>query len=54
MTTTRVLAEVGERIPEDGPAAHHRLLKERGAADSVRAIEDVVRAVRTGMELAPT
>jgi pimeloyl-ACP methyl ester carboxylesterase len=36
-------------------ATHAALLDaERGAADSVRAIEDVVRAVRTGMGLAPT
>ncbi len=27
MTSTRVLAELGERIAEDGPAAHHRLLQ---------------------------
>jgi hypothetical protein len=27
MTSTRVLAELGERIAEDGPAAHHRLLE---------------------------
>ncbi|CCG02313.1 protein of unknown function [Blastococcus saxobsidens DD2] len=25
MTSTRVLAELGERIAEDGPVAHHRL-----------------------------
>ena len=27
MTRTRGLAELGERIAEDGPAAHHRLLQ---------------------------
>jgi hypothetical protein len=27
MTSTRELAELGERIAEDGPAAHHRLLQ---------------------------
>ncbi|MBM7806011.1 hypothetical protein JOD57_001848 [Geodermatophilus bullaregiensis] len=27
MTTTRVLAELGERIAEEGPAAHDRLLQ---------------------------
>ena len=27
MISTRVLAELGERIAEDGPAAHHRLLQ---------------------------
>ena len=26
MTSTRVLAELGERLAEDGPAAHHLLL----------------------------
>ena len=27
MTSTHVLAELGERIAEDGPAAHHRHLQ---------------------------
>ena len=27
MVSTRLLAELGERIAEDGPAAHHRLLQ---------------------------
>jgi hypothetical protein len=27
MTSTHVLAELGERIAEDGPAVHHRLLQ---------------------------
>jgi hypothetical protein len=28
MTSTRVLADLGERIAEDDPAAHHRLLQD--------------------------
>ena len=27
MISTRVLAELGERVAEDGPAAHHRRLQ---------------------------
>jgi len=27
MTSIRVLTELGERIAQDGPAAHHRLLE---------------------------
>lgn len=27
MSSTRVLTELGDRIAEDGPAAHHRLLQ---------------------------
>lgn len=29
MASTRVPAEFGERIAEDGPVAHHRLLRDR-------------------------
>jgi hypothetical protein len=54
MTSTRVLAELGERIAEDGPAAHHRLLQhlptlvadtEPGTAAALadRSAPDVVR-----------
>ena len=54
MTSTRVLAELGERIAEDGPAAHHRLLEHlstlvadtapgTAAALADRSAPDVVR-----------
>ena len=54
MTSARVLAELGERIAEDGPAAHHRLLQHlsmlvadtapgSAAALADRSAPDVVR-----------
>ena len=54
MTSRRVLAELGERIAEDGPAAHHRRLQHlstlvagtapgSAAAMADRSAPDVVR-----------
>ena len=54
MTSTRVLAELGERIAEDGPAAYHRHLQHlstivadtapgSAAALADRSAPDVVR-----------
>lgn len=54
MTSTRVLTELGERIAQDGPAAHHLLLQHlstlvagtapgTAAALADRSAPDVVR-----------